>query len=100
MPTPPTEGSPPLYGRTPETAGILKSLSIGIRSLLVLEEKLGALGKEGDRARSEIQHLQEHLFRAIGKLEEIDKRFDQIDRFVELKIEIAVRKAMEEIGRI
>jgi len=86
--------------------GLLQSLSEGVRNLLVLDEKLLALGKEGDRARADVRALQEAVFRLLGKVDEmdkrlgerfaeLDKRLGEMDRRIELQIELGVRKALE-----
>lgn len=83
--------------------GLLRSLSEGVRNLLVLDEKLIALGKEGDRARSDLKELQRAVFRLIGKVEEMDKRLSErfseldkrlaeMDKRVELQVAVAIQK--------
>ena len=86
--------------------GLLQSLSEGVRNLLVLDEKLLALGKEGDRARVDVRALQEAVFRLLGKVDEmdrrlgerfaeLDKRLGEMDKRIEVQIELAVRKELE-----
>jgi predicted nuclease with TOPRIM domain len=82
--------------------GILKSISEGIRTLVVLDEKLAQLGKESDSTRSEVHTLQEKVFYLIGKLEEFDKRIaerfsdlnvrlSEVDKRIDSKVELSVR---------
>jgi hypothetical protein len=87
-------------------AGLLQSLSQGVRDLLVVSEKLAALRTEDDRARKAIEDLQGHVHRMLGTLTEMDKRvaerfaeYDKrladTDKRVQLQIELAVRNALD-----
>jgi len=86
--------------------GILQSISEGIRTIIVLDEKLALLGKEGDRTRSEVRTVVENLSRVLGKIEEmdkrvaerfaeLDKRLAEVDKRIDMKIELAVRDRLE-----
>jgi hypothetical protein len=88
------------------TRGVLRSLSEGVRNLLVLDEKLVALGKEGDRSRTDVRALQEAVYRLIGKIEEqdkrlserfgeLDKRLGEMDKRIALQVELAVRNEID-----
>jgi hypothetical protein len=67
--------------------GLLKSLSEGVRNLLVLDEKLLGLGKESERSRGDVKALQEIVFKLVGKIEEMDRRLGE--RFTELDKRLA-----------
>ncbi len=62
--------------------GLLQSLSQGVRDLLVLSDRLAALGKEDERLRKSVEELQAFVQRVLGLLPELDKRI--ADRFAEL----------------
>jgi hypothetical protein len=90
--------------------GILKSISEGIRTLVVINEQLAQIGKDADRTRSELHALEEGVFRLLGKIEEMDKRiaerfseFDkrlsEIDKRIDLKVELAVRVRLEDFNK-
>jgi recombinational DNA repair ATPase RecF len=86
--------------------GVLRSLSEGVRTLLVLDEKLVALGKEADRSRTDVRALQEAVYRLIGKIEEQDKRLSErfggrdkrlgeMDERIAIQVELAVRNELD-----
>ena len=86
--------------------GLIQSLSEGVRNLIVLDEKLAGIGRENERSRGEIAKLQEAVFRLIGKTEEmerrladrfaeLDKRLAEIDKRIDLKVELAVGIAVK-----
>lgn len=86
--------------------GLVQSLSDGVRALVILDEKLAGIGRENERSRNEIARLQEAVFRLIGKVEEmerrladrfaeLDKRLAEIDKRIDLKVELAVGNAMQ-----
>jgi hypothetical protein len=88
--------------------GILRSLSEGIRTLVVLDEKLSLLGKENDRRSIEIRTAIENLSRLVGKLDEMDKRiterFSELDkrlvefeRRIDIKVELVVRDHLDKL---
>lgn len=98
---------PPKSDSLSQAKGLIQSLSEGIRNLLVLDEKLGGIGRETDRARIEIAKLQEISNRLLGKLEEMEKRFaerfneldkrlSEVDKRIDLKVELAVRNQLPE----
>jgi hypothetical protein len=102
MPTAPPGEPPPKGDLLSQTKGLFQSLSEGIRNLLILDEKLGGIGRENERARSEIAKLQKITYRLIGKVEEMEKRFaerfneldkrlTEVDKRIDLKVELAVR---------
>jgi hypothetical protein len=109
MPTKPPGDDTPSGGGGDLAAsgkGLLQSLSEGVRNLLVLDEKLVALGREGDRARADVRALQEAVYRLLGKMEEmdkrlgerfaeLDKRLGEMDKRIDVQIELAVRKEFE-----
>lgn len=85
-----------------DSKGLLQSISAGIRNLVILDEKLAALARENEKARSDVGRLQELVYRLVGKVEEtekrlserfaeLDKRLAEIDKRIDLKIELAVR---------
>lgn len=87
---------------TSTARGILRSLSEGIRSLIILDEKLALLGKEGEMTRSELRKTAEKLAELIGKigemdrrvserLAEFDKRLSEFDKRVDMKVDLAIR---------
>ncbi len=89
-----------------DAKGIVQSLSQGIRQLLVLEEKLTSLCKEDERFRKSIEDLQPIVQRMVGTLAEMDKRIGErfaeydkrlaeIDKRVQLQIDLAVRNALD-----
>lgn len=91
---------------TGNAKGLLQSLSRGVRDLLILSEKLGALGKEDERSRKSIEDLQAVVQRMVGALPEmerrtaerfaeLDKRLGEVDKRVQLQIELAVRNALD-----
>ena len=90
------------------TKGIFRSLADGIKTLIVLEEKLSVLGKEEERTRVEVKCLIENLSRLVGyaaeadkrtsdRFSSIDKRFDDINKIIDLKIELAVRDRLDKL---
>jgi hypothetical protein len=86
--------------------GVLRRLSEGVRNLLVLDGKLVALGKEGDRSRADVRRLKEAIYRLIGKIEEmderlserfgeLDKRLAKMDKRIAIQVELAVRNELD-----
>src|SRR5258708_195297 len=90
--------------------GLFKSISEGIRSLVVLDERLAHLGKENERSRSEVRTAVENLFRTMGKIEEmdkrlserfseLDKRLSEFDKRIDMKVELSVRDRLERLDK-
>ena len=86
----------------------LKAFLRGIRTLIVLDEKLSFLGKEGEKTRAEVRSLIESLARLTGqtveadkriseRFSELDKRLSEIDKRIDLKIEIAMRDYLDKL---
>ena len=95
-------------GNAATAKGILKSISEGIRTLVVIDERLAALGEEGKKTRAEVRTLVENLSRLMGQFEErdkrlserfseLDKRLSQSEKLVELKVELAIRDRLEKL---
>jgi hypothetical protein len=89
-----------------QTKGLIESISVGVRQLLVLDEKLVALGKEDERSRALLGQLQQTVERLVGtvgemdkrlaeRFAELDKRLIESDRRVALQIELAVRNELD-----
>jgi hypothetical protein len=89
-----------------EAKSLLKSLFEGLRTLVVIDEKLAALGKEGELARRELQTALNNLHRLIGKVDEMEKRFierlsdfekrlSDIDKLIDYKVELSIHKQLE-----
>ncbi len=90
--------------------GLLKSISQGVRELVVLEEKLTAFSREIDRLQRSVVDLQAKTERMLGILGEMDKRITErfveldkrlaaTDKQVQLQIEFAVRNAIDKQPR-
>ncbi|MDQ0324620.1 hypothetical protein J2R99_000469 [Rhodopseudomonas julia] len=87
--------------------GVMKALYEGLRTLVVIDEKLARLGKDADNARKIADQCSQLLNRLTGKLEEMDKRLDEraaatahrlddIDKRIDLQISLRVEKAVKQ----
>lgn len=106
MPKSPVEGKGAVVEFPGQAKGILKALSEGLRTLLVIDEKIAALGKEADAMQTEVRASSEHLYHLIGKVEEMEKRFSdrmadldkrlvEIDKRIDLQVQVATRDYLD-----
>lgn len=103
---------PPKSEEKPADAGggggksVFKSLSDGVRQLLLLDEKLTGLAKEDERFRGQITELQKivgNVGGIIGEMDkrinerfaELDKRLAEIDRRTKAEIKLEIRDEMD-----
>src|SRR4051794_7779705 len=102
----PPSGSGPKSSLTSQAKGLVESLSAGARQLVVLDDKLTALGKEDDRLRELLTRIQGLVDRLGGIVEQMEKRFSdrfgdldkrlaEMDKRLALQIEVSVRNEVE-----
>jgi hypothetical protein len=70
----------------------------GIKNLIILREKLENLEAEGDRFRQQVLAVVKLCENMSGELKGINKRFDEVDKRVELAIKLNVREEIERHG--
>jgi hypothetical protein len=82
-------------GRGSAASTLLKSISEGVRTIVTVTERLEVLRTEATAVRGDLNRLAESVARVDGRLEGIEKRFAEVDKRIELVVELAVQKELE-----